>query len=97
MERKKIELDDLPELETEILKLCLFTESFEKICEECQWTQDEHIIADAIKNLIHKKLLLAENQSNSQLAWVYDSDRMRESHFRATASGISLMTSDSNF
>ncbi|MBR9860664.1 hypothetical protein GYB22_07925 [bacterium] len=91
MERTKIELEDLPELEKEVLGLCVFTESFEKICEECQWTKDEHIVADAIKNLIHKKLLQAQNASISSLSWVYDSDKMKESHFKATSKGLDLI------
>ena len=92
MERTKIALDDLPDLEKEILNLCIYMESFSKICEECSWTKDENVIADAIKTLIHQKLLKTVNQGNS-LSWIYDSDRMRESQFILTAQGIELISS----
>lgn len=91
MEGKTDQAIELPELEKEILGYCLFRESFAKLCEECQWTKDSNIIADAIKNLIHHKLLIAENTDRS-LKWMYDGDRMYQSHFRATAKGIDWLS-----
>ena len=90
MERKKIKLIELPELETEILQLCIFPESFELIAEECTSEKKLGVIADAIKNLMHYKLLIAANVENS-LNWIYDSDKMRESTFKATANGVEWM------
>lgn len=90
MERKKAKIIELPELETEILNLCIFPESYESIKEECISEKKESIISDAIKNLIHYKLLVATNDENS-LSWIYDSDKMKESSFKATADGVAWM------
>lgn len=89
MERKKTEIE-LPELEAEILQLCVFAESFETIVSECTLETKVSVIGDAVKNLLHLKLLIATNK-NQALSWVYDSDRMRESTFRATAKGVAWM------
>ena len=90
MERKKIKMIVLPELEMEVLRLCIFSESFESIVSEVQAEKKASVIADAVKNLIHYKLLVAANEANS-LTWVYDSDKMRESSFKATANGVGWM------
>jgi hypothetical protein len=50
----------------------------------------ESVIRDAVKNLLHYKLLIAANEQNS-MPWLYDSDKMRESSFKATADGVSWM------
>jgi len=90
MERKKVTLIELPELEAEILQLCIFPESFESIVGEVLSENKETVIADAIKTLLHHKLLIAMNEHNS-LTWIYDSDKMRESSFKATADGVEWM------
>lgn len=90
MERKNNKKIELPELESEVLQLCLFPESFEIIVAECTSEKKASIIADAIKNLIHLKLLVAAN-GEENLAWIYDSDKMQESAFKATASGVQWM------
>ena len=90
MERKKIKLIELPELEMEVLRLCIFPERFDSIAEEVTTEKKEGIIADAIKTLLHHKLLIAVNEENS-LSWIYDSDKMRESSFKATANGVDWM------
>jgi hypothetical protein len=87
MERTKSKITELPHLETEILMMCIFPESFSSISEECKTEKNQNIIADAIKNLVHLKLLVAANSQNS-LTWVYDSDKMKESTFKATAIGV---------
>lgn len=94
MERKKAKIIELPELETEILNLCIFPESYDSIKEECTVEKKESIISDAIKNLLHYKLLVATNEGNS-LTWIYDSDRMKESAFKATADGVAWMEENS--
>ena len=81
---------ELPDLESELLRACLFTESFETLVEECKLESKQSIIADAIKNLIHFKLLIATNIDVS-LTWVYDSDKMMDSSFKATAKGVEWM------
>ena len=90
MERAKSKVIELPELEEEVLQLCLFPESFDSIVDECKTEKKLSIIADAIKNLIHFKLLTAANEDVS-LTWVYDSDKMRDSTFKATARGVEWM------
>lgn len=90
MERKKRKQIELPELEAEVLQLCIFPEAFENLVDECIIEKKESIIADAIKNLIHQKLMVAVNEDVS-LSWVYDSDKMRESSFKATAKGLEWM------
>jgi len=90
MERKKIALIELPELEAEILQLCIFPEAFESIVEEVLTEKKEAVIGDAVKNLLHYKLLVAANEHNS-MSWIYDSDKMRESSFKATAAGVEWM------
>lgn len=93
MEGKKTQIIELPELEKEVLSYCLFTESFESLCEEVQLEKDKNVIADAIKNLIHLKLLVAVNMSMGDLNWIYDADKMLDSQFRATALGIAQLQS----
>lgn len=73
MERKKVKIE-LPILEVEVLNLCLFPETFESILSECTVEKKSSIVADAIKNLLHLKLLVPTTDLNS-LSWVYDSDR----------------------
>ncbi|PCJ64050.1 MAG: hypothetical protein COA58_13760 [Bacteroidetes bacterium] len=90
MERKKSKVVELPELEKEVLQLCIFPESFESIVDECISEKKQSIVADAIKNLIHYKLLVAANE-DLHLSWVYDSDKMKDSSFKATARGVEWM------
>jgi hypothetical protein len=89
MERKKTEIE-LPDLEAEILQLCVFAESFESLVSECTLEEKESVIGDAVKNLLYLKLLIAVNQDQIY-SWVYDSDKMRESSFKATAKGVEWM------
>ena len=81
---------ELPDLESELLRPCLFPETFETLVDECNLETKQSVIADAIKNLIHHKLLVASN-SYVSLSWIYDSDKMKESSFKATAKGVEWM------
>jgi hypothetical protein len=81
---------ELPDLESELLRSCLFLETFETLVDECNLETKQSVIADAIKNLIHHKLLVASN-SYVSLSWIYDSDKMKESSFKATAKGVEWM------
>lgn len=92
MEGTKTKIE-LPELELEVLSYCIFTESFDSLCSEVQLVKDANVIADAIKNLIHHKLLVAVNQNMGNLKWIYDADKMRDSQFRATALGLTQLQS----
>ncbi len=95
MERKKVKVIELPQLEEEILNMCIFPESFSSIFEECESEKNINVVSDAIKNLIHYKMLVPTNQVNS-LTWVYDSDKMQESTFKATALGVEWMEENVN-
>ena len=81
---------ELPDLEKEILRACLFPETFNTLVDECKLENKQSVIADAIKNLIHYKLLVASNADVS-LSWIYDSDKMKDSSFKATAKGVEWM------
>ena len=81
---------ELPDLESELLRSCLFPETFKTLVDECNLETKQSVIADAIKNLIHHKLLVASN-SYVSLSWIYDSDKMKESSFKATAKGVEWM------
>ena len=94
MERKNSKVTELPDLEKEVLSLCIFEESFESIASECEQEKNLNVIADAIKNLIHLKLLIPTNRINS-LSWVYDSDKMQQSSFKATAIGVEWIENNS--
>ncbi len=94
MERKKAKIIELPELEKEVLELCLFAEPFDAIVDEVKTETKVSVIADAIKNLLHLKLLVAVNMQNT-LSWIYDSDKMRESTFKATAKGVEWIEENS--
>ena len=78
-------------LEGDERKLIDFTMTkLRTLVEECKLETKKSVIADAIKNLIHYKLLIATNTDIS-LSWVYDSDKMMDSSFKATASGVEWM------
>ncbi len=91
MERQKTKMIELPDLEREILSLCVFKEKFSTICEECQGDVDPKIVADAIKNLLDLKLLRADNVDRGQFNWMYDGDQMNESSFVLTAKGMDYL------
>ena len=84
---------ELDELEISILKCLLFTESFERIVEECKVTDDKNIVADGLKSLLKHKLVRPMNLKNGEFksSIVYDSDKMHAFHYQATAKCISWM------
>lgn len=94
MERKKNKIE-IPDLEIEILGLCLFEEAFDTLVSEVKLETKVAVIADAIKNLIHLKFIKPSNLQNS-LSWIYDSDKMMESKFQATARGIQWLEQHKN-
>jgi hypothetical protein len=90
MESESYQMIELPDLEMEILRACLFPETFDTLVDECKLENKQSVIADAIKNLIHYKLLVASN-ADVRLSWIYDSDKMKDSSFKATAKGVEWM------
>jgi hypothetical protein len=85
---------ELDEPEMEVLSLLLFPEPFEAIVNECEIAQNEHVVADILKILIHKKLVISgfirENNIFKSSVF-YDSDKMKFSAFKATRRGIELI------
>ena len=88
MESESYQMIELPDLEMEILRACLFPETFDTLVDECKLETKQSVIADAVKNLIHFKLLVATNNDVS-LSWIYDS--CKDSSFKATAKGVEWM------
>ena len=85
---------ELDEVELEVLSLLLFPERFSKIVEESQKANNEHVVADVLKNLLHKKLIVSGfmNENNEFKSSVfYDSDKMKRSAFKASGKGIDFL------
>jgi hypothetical protein len=86
---------DLDEVELEVLSLLLYPERFYKIVEECKTANNEHVVADVLKNLLHKKLIVSGymNENNEFTTSVfYDSDKMKRSAFKANGKGLSAIS-----
>jgi len=82
---------ELEEVELEVLSLLLFPERFEIIVAESEKAQNEHVVADVLKNLIHKKLVVSGFMSDKNVfkpSVYYDSDAMKKSAFKATSKGL---------
>lgn len=89
---------DLDEVEMNVLGLLLFPERFSKIVEESQAIATEHVVADALKNLIHKKLIVAGYMSDENVfstSVFYDSDKMKQSAFKASRKGLDALDNQS--
>lgn len=87
-------MEELEKVEQEVLGLLLFPESFATIVSECESASSEHVVADAIKNLIHKKLIVSgfmNKNGEFKASFFYDSDAMKRSAFKATSKGLSLI------
>lgn len=89
MEGKKAQIE-LPDLEASLLFACVQPESFAVLCEECELEDKANVIADAVKNLLHYKLLKPANRKH-KTSWYYDVDKMNESVFETTAKGVEWM------
>ena len=81
------ELDDV---EYEILNCLYFVEPFEKLLEELNFPSN--IIADVLKTLIQKKLVVAmkwdEQSQDYKRSFIYDSDNMHAYSYLATKEGL---------
>jgi hypothetical protein len=81
------ELDDV---EYEILNCLYFVEPFEKLLEELNFPSN--IIADVLKTLIQKKLVVAmkwdEQTQDYKRSFIYDSDNMHAYSYLATKEGL---------
>ncbi len=85
---------ELDEIETEVLNLLLFPEHFTAIVAECKTTKDQNVVADVIKELIHKKLIvpgIIDENGNFKPGIMYNSDGMSDYQYVATALGVKKM------
>jgi hypothetical protein len=80
----------LDDIEYEILNAVYFVEPFENILAEC--TAPEPIVADCLKQLIHKKYIVPmrwdEEKKEYIRSFIYDSDNMRAYSYLATREGL---------
>lgn len=83
-------MQELDEVEFEILNVLYFVEPFDKILEEVPHAAN--IVADSLKTLIHKKLVVAMKWDDSvqdyKRSFIYDSDNMRAYSYLATKEGL---------
>lgn len=81
---------ELSPIEYDILNAVYFVEPFETILSECKYP--ESVIADVLKQLIHKKYiatLLFDNEKQEYVrTFFYDSDNMRAYAYLATKEGL---------
>jgi hypothetical protein len=80
----------LSDLEYDILNCLYFVEPFHRIVEECQC--DRNIVADELKNLIHKKMVspmrFDEETHEYIRSFIYDTDNMDHYCYMATKEGL---------
>ena len=85
----------LNELEWDILNAIYFVEPFQNILDECK--ASEPIVADALKQLIHKKYVVAmrfdEETQEYIRSFIYDTDNMHAYCYLATKEGLIAHTS----
>lgn len=82
--------EPLTSIEYDILNAVYFVEPFENILKEC--SEKEPVIADVLKQLIHKKYIVPmkwdESKSEYLRSFIYDSDNMRAYNYLATKEGL---------
>jgi len=82
---------DLDAVEKGVLEKLIFEETFENIIQECQYLALPNVIADVLKFLIQHKLVVAKyptETKKTKAGFMYDSDRMKDYTYQATAKGI---------
>lgn len=85
---------ELDEIETDVLNLVLFPEEFDTIVSECRSTSNPNVVADVIKSLIHKKLIVPGIQDEAgkfKPGAMYNTDRMSDYLYVATVQGQQIM------
>lgn len=88
IQAKMIELDLV---EKGVLEKLIFEETFENIIQESKDLALPNVIADVLKYLIQHKLVVAKyptETKKSKAGFMYDSDRMKDYTYQATAKGI---------
>ncbi|OYU95565.1 MAG: hypothetical protein CFE21_10505 [Bacteroidetes bacterium B1(2017)] len=83
-------IPELDDFEYDVLNCLYFVESFDKIMEEVP--HPANIVADVLKTLIHKKLVVAmkwnEEKQDYTRSFIYDSDNMHAYAYLATKEGL---------
>ncbi len=82
---------DLDLVEKGVLEKLIFEETFENIIQECRDLALPNVIVDVLKYLIQHKLVVAKYplaNKKSKAGFMYDSDRMKDYTYQATAKGI---------
>jgi hypothetical protein len=82
---------DLDSIEKGVLEKLIFEENYENIIQECRDLALPNVITDVLKYLIQHKLVVAKVPSKakrSKPGFMYDSDRMSDYTYQATAKGI---------
>ena len=82
---------DLDLVEKGVLEKLIFEEHFENIVSECSSLALPNVINDILKYLIQHKLVVAKLPSEtkkSKSGFMYDSDRMKDYTYQATAKGL---------
>lgn len=85
---------DLDKVEIGVLEKLIFEETFENMLQECRDLALPNVIADVLKYLIQHKLVVAKVPSatkKSKPGFMYDSDRMNDYTYQATAKGIKYL------
>lgn len=82
--------EQLTDIEYDILNAIYFVEPFENILAECK--APANIVADVLKQLIHKKYVVAmrfdEETQEYVRSFIYDSDNMHAYSYLATKEGL---------
>jgi hypothetical protein len=80
----------LTDIEYDILNAIYFVEPFDNILAECKAAPN--VVADVLKQLIHKKYVVAmrfdEQQQEFVRSFIYDSDNMNAYAYLATKEGL---------
>ena len=80
----------LTDIEYDILNAIYFVEPFDNILAECKAAPN--VVADVLKQLIHKKYVVAmrfdEQQQEFVRSFIYDSDNMNTYAYLATKEGL---------
>jgi predicted methyltransferase len=90
MNGKTENMSELTDIEYDVLNAVYFVEPFENIVNECN--APAPIVADVIKQLIHKKYIAAmqwDEEKNEYIrSYIYDTDNMKSFFYLATKDGL---------
>ncbi|MFT4521145.1 MAG: hypothetical protein ACI8ZN_000069 [Bacteroidia bacterium] len=84
----------MDEINAAILDLLIFPENFANIVSECTLTDNKHVIADVLKQLMHDELVypLLLNQNGDLVRSLgYDTDFMNDYHYQLSSLGIKTL------